>query len=1313
MQSCPLCGQQFTADRIAAHVERCLWEQQQNHPSSSSAVGGVGAPRHPFTHGGKTKLDFLHEQHVAGNLSVDGFRELSKSGTAANAEGILQLCVFGVQVPQKNVAALRGVKQLVSSFEGESVTHSLRRNTRTVGSVSVREVQDPKTVSMLVHQYYAPSKLECFLVRANVQTSCFGRWRLCFGSTGASRARLLRSDSRGSSSNTNTNNNGNSQKRAHISLGAIRRNTAVLLGPQNDDRNTKLLPGSTVWLHQYYENNSRPSPSAATLSIRVWLRYIPASEPLEELKSLLCNAIREGDSTTTGLLCHLNQMGKFLHSSSARSFLRRVLVQWDPSSDNDTVKQDTHQHLSVSRAPRSSHVLPNASDQAERRWWEEDEDRNNTAGNTFCVDHRAALQILLREIEKGTCFSQFSSARNSDQDNAHGSLLHFAVAVAADSAIVAEESHAIMPGMLEKSFPPSNLTPFLLACAHGKLKMARFLATQGIRIARRPVTAENGDTALMLAARAGHVAIVHWLLSKEADPNLRNDSGSAPLDVSVGFKKDDVAADTTLALLAGGALVCLAPGNRVLHTAARQGNAQTLRILVEAAVEKNKGLRKLDVLAIRDPSWHTTPFELAMQGTTDGHREMHQWIHTMVSAANLGGKPVHQWEGVVGGIGGAMARRVMLVDTFGSAAFDYRRPSTSVTPQDAQVKAAVETKHNHSESEQDSEAEDADVDDNDDGCATAATAAAVTASVDDPNGAKTIWGGTTRPGEHPDILYKSFSPLECEAFLNTICDKFIRVVDLPKTARASVYSYLALHDWNLANAVQEWSGQTEKTEMPAAFQTHDATSLCPICGESDMPLLRLNACTHAFCKTCWSEYANFTMKEVGSEAVVCPHHSCGMIVDTGALVMLLPTPSDHVEPPELTESRAAMPLPPHLLLYKIRRFVQVRRDLACFCPSPGCEDIIVWPSVLAVTAPRGQGCAVQCARKHAMFCFHCGQESHTPASCDAWSEFRTHRDKDEALLSKWLYNNTKVCSSCGTRVEKNKGCKHITCKCGHEFCWDCNQAWSLHDETTGGFFRCNLFRPDEELKLMGQGEAKEVSTLEKFTVYLKRFNDEEGEEQRVRTLLDALEKAMLGGAYDAFPETATNINERMKKRKSKRRVNRNSLLALQFNFALKRSASGQLQYQMNELVQRFEMADDDIEQRRRGHGSRVDVGLSRSEVKIEDMVLQEEKTHEERSRLIKGSKTLDIYVAALRELLAFFNLAKYVYVALFSAQEGPKHSPVQYMLKGAELQASRLLQLLRPSLLDKIMKQRETIARLTRFLQESRKHLMEDYFIYR
>ena len=137
--------------------------------------------------------------------------------------------------------------------------------------------------------------------------------------------------------------------------------------------------------------------------------------------------------------------------------------------------------------------------------------------------------------------------------------------------------------------------------------MAPFLATKVTRIDRRPFTAANGDTALILAARGGHVATVKWLLSKEADPNLRNEHGEAPLEAAVGFKNDEVAADIAQALLAGGALVCLAPGNRVFHTPARQGNAERRRLLVAAAVAINEDLRQLEVLSAWDPSWHMPP----------------------------------------------------------------------------------------------------------------------------------------------------------------------------------------------------------------------------------------------------------------------------------------------------------------------------------------------------------------------------------------------------------------------------------------------------------------------------------------------------------------------------------------------------------------------------------------------------------------------------------------------------------------------------------------------------------------------------------
>ena len=76
-------------------------------------------------------------------------------------------------------------------------------------------------------------------------------------------------------------------------------------------------------------------------------------------------------------------------------------------------------------------------------------------------------------------------------------------------------------------------------------------------------------------------------LNKDADPNLQNEHGEAPLEAAVGFKEGKVAEDMAHMLLASGALVRLTPGTQILHVAAREGNAQALRLLVNTVIEEN------------------------------------------------------------------------------------------------------------------------------------------------------------------------------------------------------------------------------------------------------------------------------------------------------------------------------------------------------------------------------------------------------------------------------------------------------------------------------------------------------------------------------------------------------------------------------------------------------------------------------------------------------------------------------------------------------------------------------------------------------
>lgn len=38
----------------------------------------------------------------------------------------------------------------------------------------------------------------------------------------------------------------------------------------------------------------------------------------------------------------------------------------------------------------------------------------------------------------------------------------------------------------------------------------------------------------------------------------------------------------------------------------------------------------------------------------------------------------------------------------------------------------------------------------------------------------------------------------------------------------------------------------------------------------------------------------------------------------------------------------------------------------------------------------------------------------------------------------------KKCKNCQKYLEKEKGCNHLKCKCGHEFCFDCGDNWEIN-----------------------------------------------------------------------------------------------------------------------------------------------------------------------------------------------------------------------------------------------------------------------------
>jgi len=156
-------------------------------------------------------------------------------------------------------------------------------------------------------------------------------------------------------------------------------------------------------------------------------------------------------------------------------------------------------------------------------------------------------------------------------------------------------------------------------------------------------------------------------------------------------------------------------------------------------------------------------------------------------------------------------------------------------------------------------------------------------------------------------------------------------------------------------------------------------------------------------------------------------------------------------------------------------FVDINRNMR-WCPGKSC--------VCAVQA-RGAITEVRCSYCSAIFCFKCGLEAHSPISCHQlglWLE----KNSNESETANWILANTKRCPICSTRIEKNQGCNHMTCRqCRHDFCWICMESWANHGTNTGGYYNCNRYQGSVEAPSNETSRAKQE--LDRYLFYYKRW----------------------------------------------------------------------------------------------------------------------------------------------------------------------------------------------------------------------------------
>jgi ariadne-1 len=184
-------------------------------------------------------------------------------------------------------------------------------------------------------------------------------------------------------------------------------------------------------------------------------------------------------------------------------------------------------------------------------------------------------------------------------------------------------------------------------------------------------------------------------------------------------------------------------------------------------------------------------------------------------------------------------------------------------------------------------------------------------------------------------------------------------------------------------------------------------------------------CGHTFCKTCWISYVTEASNETSSINFLdlrCPHHECSTRVTLHDLQRLKPC------------------LVPKWNNAIIKKFIEEDASYR-YCSGPDCGCVAMRLGQSTVMAPHLL--KVECETCNTSFCFGCGQNAHSPASCVDIAKWNILKGSSQF----WIKQNSKPCPGCNAPIQKNTGCNHMHCSnCKTDFCWLCLSLLNSHLE---------------------------------------------------------------------------------------------------------------------------------------------------------------------------------------------------------------------------------------------------------------------------
>jgi ariadne-1 len=291
---------------------------------------------------------------------------------------------------------------------------------------------------------------------------------------------------------------------------------------------------------------------------------------------------------------------------------------------------------------------------------------------------------------------------------------------------------------------------------------------------------------------------------------------------------------------------------------------------------------------------------------------------------------------------------------------------------------------------------------------------------------------------------------------------------------------------------------------------------CLICYDKHVSYAKSFAlsCQHRFCNDCYAQYLQVQLSEGPSCLLaMCPQHKCRMLITRSVMQRFFLPPS----------SSSAASFPADAMFsskmeryddYLLKHYINTSKSMR-HCPAPSCSLVALGNGVSTIHCSCGQ-----------LYCFKCGEDAHEPCSCSQLSEWQA-KCANESETANWILANTRKCPACQTRIEKNQGCNHMSCRiCKHEFCWICMGSWVDHGSSTGGFYKCNRFAAAEADGAVSEAQRAKAE-LDRYLHYYQRYHGHDQALSFARTQLQGLDKR-LGDCPPVQLQTPTLLTDKHK-----------------------------------------------------------------------------------------------------------------------------------------------------------------------------------------